>query len=84
MSTFSVDIDPGLCMGAQRCSFLVPGIFALDEEGIAEVVDPNGLTLEQAELAAAECPNLAISVVTQEEPSIAGSTTSDSSTNGRQ
>jgi ferredoxin len=60
--SFSVEIDAGLCMGAQRCSYVTNGVFELDDDGIAEVVDPTHLSLEQAELAANECPNLAITV----------------------
>jgi len=60
---FTVDVDSGLCMGAQRCTYLKPEVFNLDDDGIAEVTDPQLLTEEQADFVAEECPNMAISVV---------------------
>lgn len=64
--SFTVKIDPELCMGAQRCMFLAPEVFDLNEEGIAEVLDTSGLTEERAGKLAYECPNMAIEVVHQD------------------
>jgi ferredoxin len=61
--SFSVSVDEGLCMGAQRCTYVTGGRFAINDDGIAEVVDSNGLTRELADHAADECPNLAITVL---------------------
>lgn len=63
---FTVKIDPELCMGAQRCMFLAPEVFDLNDEGIAEVVDTSELAEERAEKLAAECPNMAIEVAHQD------------------
>ena len=34
-----ITIDRELCMGSGNCSFWAPGVFDLDDEGIAIVVD---------------------------------------------
>ncbi|WP_037075963.1 ferredoxin [Pseudonocardia spinosispora] len=60
--SFTVRIDSELCMGAQRCMFLAPEVFDLNDEGIAEVLDTSGLTQERAEKLAYECPNMAIEI----------------------
>jgi ferredoxin len=62
MSDITLEVDPGLCMSAQRCTYLAPQAMGLDDDGIARVDDPNALTHDQAERIAAECPNSAISV----------------------
>jgi ferredoxin len=59
---FTITVDPDNCMGAQRCMFLAPTTFNLNEDGIAEVLDASTLTEEQAEKIATECPNFAILV----------------------
>jgi ferredoxin len=60
--SFTVKVDDELCMGAQRCLFLAPDTFELNDEGIAEVTDISGMTREQADKIAYECPNFAIEV----------------------
>lgn len=59
---FTIEVDPDACMGAQRCTFLAPSVFDLNDDGIAEVKEPSALTTEEAHNVAAECPNLAIAV----------------------
>ena len=60
--SFTIKVDPELCMGAQRCMFLAPSVFDLNPEGIAEVIDTSELTPQRAEQLASECPNMAIAV----------------------
>jgi ferredoxin len=51
VSPFNLEIDPDQCMGAQRCVFLAPEVFDLDDEGTAVVLDTAGLSEERANLA---------------------------------
>ncbi len=60
--SFTIRIDEDCCMGAQRCLYLAPDSFELDDDGIAHVTDLSGLTEERAEKIAFECPNFAIHV----------------------
>jgi ferredoxin len=60
-----VHLDPGLCQGHGRCYDLAPDLFGDDEEGYGLVlhdgVVPPGKE-QDARLAAANCPERAISV----------------------
>jgi ferredoxin len=60
-----VHLDPGLCQGHGRCYDLAPELFGDDEEGYGTVlgdgVVPPGKE-HDARLAAANCPERAISV----------------------
>jgi ferredoxin len=58
-----ITIDREACMGSGNCAFWAPGVFDLDDEGIAIVTDPNGAEQEKIVLAAQGCPTQAISVV---------------------
>jgi ferredoxin len=64
--SFTVRVDDDLCMGAQRCLYIAPESFELNDDGIAEVTDISGMTEEQAEKVAFECPNFAIIVEHQD------------------
>ena len=39
-----IQIDRDACMGSGNCSFWAPGVFDLDDDGIAIVLDPNAQT----------------------------------------
>jgi len=53
-------VDRDACMGSGNCAFWAPGVFDLDEDGIAVVVgDPAGRE-EDVRKAAANCPTSAI------------------------
>jgi ferredoxin len=55
-------VDRDACMGSGNCVFWAPGVFDLDEDGIAIVVgDPAGRD-EELRTAAANCPTSAIRV----------------------
>jgi ferredoxin len=57
-----ISIDRELCMGSGNCSFWAPGVFDLDEEGIAIVVDPTAQSDDKIILAAQGCPTQAITI----------------------
>ena len=59
-----IRIDREACMGSGNCSFWAPGVFELDDEGLAVVVDPSAADAdaEKVQLAAQGCPTSAITV----------------------
>jgi ferredoxin len=58
-----ISIDRDACMGSGNCAFWAPGVFDLDEDGIAIVVDPEAAPEDKIVLAAQGCPTQAISLV---------------------
>lgn len=50
-------------MGSGNCSFWAPGVFDLDDEGIAIVVDAEGAPEDKIILAAQGCPTQAIAIL---------------------
>ncbi len=54
-------------MGSGNCSFWAPGVFDLDDDGIAFVVDPAAQSDDKIVLAAQGCPTQAISVLRGDE-----------------
>lgn len=59
----SIEINREVCMGSGNCSFWAPGVFDLDDDGIAIVVDPDGAPEEKTVLAAQGCPTQAITLL---------------------
>jgi ferredoxin len=57
-----ISINRDACMGSGNCSFWAPGVFDLDDEGIAIVVDSAGQPEDKVILAAQGCPTHAITV----------------------
>lgn len=58
-----VEVDPGLCIGAQRCIYLAPEIFEMGEDGFARAKPGSGPEFdEQIIEVARQCPNSAILV----------------------
>jgi ferredoxin len=57
-----VVVDRDMCIGAGPCVTVAPGVFQLDDENRAYVVDQNGADAETILLAAQSCPVQAISV----------------------
>ncbi|MEA2254402.1 MAG: ferredoxin [Solirubrobacteraceae bacterium] len=55
-----IEVDPDLCIGSANCVHLAKGVFELDDEDLAEVVDPNAASAEDIRLAAKSCPTAAI------------------------
>ena len=58
-----IEIDATKCMGSGNCSFWAPGVFDLDDDGIAIVLDVNAQPEDKIVLAAQGCPTQAITVV---------------------
>jgi ferredoxin len=58
-----ITIDRDVCMGSGNCSFWAPGVFDLDDDGIAVVIDPEAAPVDKIVLAAQGCPTQAIAVV---------------------
>jgi ferredoxin len=61
MSTH-VDVDRDLCIGSGTCLRLAPGVFALDEEEIAVVLNPEAADISKLRLAEEACPTEAIRI----------------------
>lgn len=65
-----IEIDRELCIGAATCVALAPGVFALDKENKAYVLDDppagGGADQEMIRLAAESCPTKAISLFDNE------------------
>lgn len=62
----AVEVDRHLCYGFGDCVDTVPAVFALDEESVAVVLDPDAAPLDEVLEAAQNCPVDAI-VVTDED-----------------
>jgi ferredoxin len=60
--TLEIAIDREVCMGSGNCSFWAPGVFDLDDDGVAVVIDPDGAPEDKIVLAAQGCPTQAISL----------------------
>ncbi len=58
-----IEINREACMGSGNCSFWAPGVFDLDDDGVAIVLDPDAAPEEKILLAAQGCPTQAISVL---------------------
>ena len=57
-----ITINRELCMGSGNCSFWAPGVFDLDDDGIAIVVDVKAQPEDKVILAAQGCPTQAIAI----------------------
>ena len=53
-------VDRAKCIGANSCVAVAPGVFQLDAENLAYVVDPNAADDDTIEMAAQSCPVLAV------------------------
>lgn len=59
-------VDRDLCIGAASCVAIAPGVFALDGENKAYVVNEKGADDEMILLAAQSCPTKAILLFDEE------------------
>ncbi|WP_199435434.1 ferredoxin [Qaidamihabitans albus] len=57
------EIDRELCIGSGNCVHLARGAIALDEEGVATIVEGASVTPDQLQQAERSCPTGAISVL---------------------
>ncbi|MFM8303827.1 MAG: ferredoxin [Actinomycetota bacterium] len=60
--TLRIEISRDACMGSGNCQFWAPGVFEIDDDGIAIVVDPEGAPEDRIALAVDGCPTKAISL----------------------
>jgi ferredoxin len=63
-----IRIDRDACMGSGNCQFWAPGVFDLDDDGIAVVLDPEAQPEEKIVLAMQGCPTQAIKLFRDGEP----------------
>jgi ferredoxin len=68
MTSLVISIDRDLCMGSGNCTFSAPGVFGLDDDGIAVVLDPAAQPADKIIAAARGCPTRAISISQDGEP----------------
>ena len=61
MASVRIAIDRDACIGSANCAHLARGVFALDDDGLAVVIDPAAADLETVRSAEASCPSGAIS-----------------------
>ncbi len=57
-----VVIDSDVCMGSGNCISTAPGVFDLDDDSVAFVVDPSASPEDTVVAAARNCPTHAITV----------------------
>jgi ferredoxin len=57
-----IEIDRDVCMGSGNCVYEAPGVFELDDDSIARVVDTAASPEDKVVAAARKCPTHAITV----------------------
>ena len=62
-----IKINREKCIGARSCVFLAPGVFQLDDENLAYIVDPESADEDTLMMAAQSCPVLAIKLYDEED-----------------
>jgi ferredoxin len=60
--TIHVDVDRDLCIGSGTWVRLAPGVFALHDEEISVVLNPDAADISKLRLAAEACPTEAIRI----------------------
>ena len=60
--SLDVRVERARCIGSRTCVSRAPAVFALDDTGVAVVLDPDGAAPDDVMLAAEGCPTRAISV----------------------
>lgn len=60
--TLRITVDRELCMGSGNCQFWAPGVFDIDDDGVAVVLDPAAAPEDRVVLAADGCPTKAITI----------------------
>jgi ferredoxin len=59
-------LDRAKCIGARSCAAIAPGVFQMDDQNLAYIVDPNSEDDDTVLLAAQSCPVLAILLYDQQ------------------
>jgi ferredoxin len=62
-----VEVDQQMCIGSANCVEVAKGVFQLNDEDKAEVVDPTAQDIETLRKAEEQCPVAAILVEEPEE-----------------
>ena len=62
----AIEVDRQLCYGFGDCVDTAPAVFALDDEDVSVVIDPDGAPLDDVVEAAQNCPVDAI-ILTDED-----------------
>lgn len=57
-----ITVDRDRCMGSGNCQFWAPGVFDIDDDGVAVVVDPGAAPEDRIVLAVDGCPTKAITL----------------------
>ena len=57
-----VEIDRDVCMGSGNCTYEAPGVFDLDDDSVAVVVDVTAAPESSVAAAADKCPTHAITI----------------------
>jgi len=63
LNRIRIEVDRDLCIGSGDCVDAAPEVFALDDEGKAVVLDPDGATPDEVVDGARNCPVTAIFVI---------------------
>jgi ferredoxin len=63
MPAWQVQIDRQACMGSGNCSYWAPGVFDLDQDGVATVVGDVDEHIDKVRSAAENCPTSAITIL---------------------
>lgn len=63
-----VEIDRDVCMGSGNCLYEASGVFNLDDDSVAYVVDAGAAPEDKIAAAARKCPTRAITVRRDGEP----------------
>ena len=59
----TIEVDRQLCYGFGDCVDTAPAVFALDDEDVSVVIDPDGAPLDDVVEAAQNCPVDAIVIL---------------------
>jgi len=62
----TIEIDRQLCYGFGDCVDTAPAVFALDDEDVSVVIDPDGAPLDDIVEAAQNCPVDAIVILDED------------------
>lgn len=60
--SLSVTVEPSVCIGSGNCIETAPEAFAMNDDGVAVVVDPTAVSTDDLLAAEASCPVAAILV----------------------
>jgi ferredoxin len=62
----AIEVDRHLCYGFGDCVDTAPAVFALDDEDVSVVIDPDGAPLDDIVEAAQNCPVDAIILIDED------------------